>query len=91
MIAHDIVLSRRAVLTGIAGLVIGIVLPEVASAQQSGAARAFASGTDAPAAGTPNAFIRVGLDDTVTVLIKHIETGQGCSAVSPINIRRRYP
>jgi isoquinoline 1-oxidoreductase beta subunit len=77
MSAHDIVLSRRAALTGIAGLVIGVVLPEVASAQQSGAAQAFAPGADAPAAGTPNAFIRVGLDDTVTVLIKHIEMGQG--------------
>jgi hypothetical protein len=49
MIAHDIVLSRRAVLTGIAGLVIGIVLPEVASARQSGAARTFAPGTGSPA------------------------------------------
>src|SRR5262249_27237992 len=47
------------------------------AAQQSGAARAFAPGTGLPAAGAPNAFIRIGLDDTVTVLIKHIEMGQG--------------
>src|SRR5207237_5182305 len=31
----------------------------------------------ATAAFVPNAFVRVGTDDSVTVLIKHIEFGQG--------------
>ncbi|MCK1638880.1 xanthine dehydrogenase family protein molybdopterin-binding subunit [Bradyrhizobium sp. 157] len=75
MTTHDVALSRRTVLKGAAGLVIGLHLPEMARAQ-SGAAHAFrraAGGADF----APNAFIRIGADDTVTVLIKHIEFGQG--------------
>src|SRR6516164_1518172 len=75
MTHHDLNLSRRAALQGLAGLLIGVCLPEVASAQ-SGAARAFRPG-DTASAFVPNAFVRVGADDTVTVLIKHIEFGQG--------------
>jgi isoquinoline 1-oxidoreductase beta subunit len=75
MTHHDLRLSRRAALQGIAGLVIGVCLPDAASAQ-SGAARAFRPG-DTASAFAPNAFVRVGADDTVTVLIKHIEFGQG--------------
>src|SRR5262245_12923889 len=75
MTVHDRNLSRRAALRGMAGLVIGVALPLPALAQ-SGAARAFQPGSGA-AAFVPNAFVRVGADDTVTVLIKHIEFGQG--------------
>ncbi len=67
--------SRRASLQGAAGLVLGFVLTRGAAAQ-SGAAQAFR-----PAQGAgpfaPNAFIRIGVDDSVTVLVKHIEFGQG--------------
>jgi len=49
-----------------AGLIIGLHLPV-------GRARAAAGG----AAFAPNAFVRIAPDDTVTVLIKHIEFGQG--------------
>eukprot|EP01042_Synura_sphagnicola_P031623 gene31623-40714_t len=42
---------------------------------QSGAAQAFRPGGNATFA--PNAFIRIAQDDTVTVLVKHIEFGQG--------------
>jgi isoquinoline 1-oxidoreductase beta subunit len=74
---HDTTFSRRAMLKGTAGLVIGLYLPGgAASAQQSGAARAFRPG-EGTAAFAPNAFVRVGTDDTVTVLSKHIEFGQG--------------
>jgi isoquinoline 1-oxidoreductase beta subunit len=73
---HDTKVSRRAALQGIAGLVIGLYLPGGAAKAQSGAAHAFRPGA-ATAAFVPNAFVRVGTDDTVTVLIKHIEFGQG--------------
>ena len=69
-------LSRRGFLsTASAGLVIGVVLPEKSRAQ-SGAATAFDPAAD-PTTFAPNAFVRVAPDDTVTVLIKHIEFGQG--------------
>lgn len=70
MARHDAGLTRRAALKGAAGLVIGLHLP-FAARGQSGPARA-GSATFAP-----NAFIRIGTDDLVTVLIKHIEFGQG--------------
>src|SRR5258708_34226583 len=76
MTHHDMHLSRRATLAGMAGLVIGVCLPGAAIAQ-SGAARAFRGSNPAAAAFAPNAFVRVGNDDTVTVLVKHIEFGQG--------------
>jgi isoquinoline 1-oxidoreductase beta subunit len=66
------VLDRRQLLKGGltlgVGLVIGLRLPRAA------AARAVAAG------GTqlvPNAFVRIAPDDTVTVMSKHIEFGQG--------------
>lgn len=74
-------LDRRALLRGAAatgaGLVIGLQLPLQARAQ-SGAAKVISSGEAAPLGGfAPNAFIRIAPDNTVTVLIKHIEFGQG--------------
>jgi isoquinoline 1-oxidoreductase subunit beta len=69
-------LTRRAALTGMAGLVLGFYLPAGKALAQSGAAQVF---TPDGAARTlaPNAFVRIGTDDWVTVLIKHIEFGQG--------------
>src|ERR1700730_5401217 len=63
-------LSRRAILKGGGGLVIGLYLPF---------GKSFAQTTPtAPEINfSPNAFIRIGTDDTVTVLCKHIEFGQG--------------
>jgi isoquinoline 1-oxidoreductase beta subunit len=74
MTAHDIALSRRSLLGGAGALVIGLHLPRGARAQ-SGAASAFRPGGNATFA--PNAFIRIAADDSVTVLVKHIEFGQG--------------
>ncbi len=59
-------LTRRQALAGASGLVIGLMLPLRGARAEAGAA-AFA----------PNAFVRVAPDDTVTVLVKHIEFGQG--------------
>src|ERR1700730_9924631 len=75
MTHHDAGLTRRAALKGFAGLVIGSHLP-LAAHGQSGAARDVRR-HGASASFAPNAFIRVGTDDLVTVLIKHIEFGQG--------------
>ena len=62
-------LSRRGFLaSSAAGLVIGMNLPLRARAQSAATA-------GAPFA--PNAFVRVAPDDTVTVIVKHIEFGQG--------------
>jgi isoquinoline 1-oxidoreductase beta subunit len=75
MARHDARLTRRAALKGAAGLVIGFQLP-LTGHTQSGSARS--SRTDGGSATfAPNAFIRIGTDDLVTVLIKHIEFGQG--------------
>jgi isoquinoline 1-oxidoreductase beta subunit len=75
MTHHDARLTRRAALKGAAGLVIGFHLPLPAHGQ-SGSARL--SGADVAFAGfAPNAFVRISADDLVTVLIKHIEFGQG--------------
>src|SRR5258707_5902020 len=74
MARHDARLTRRAALKGAAGLVIGFHLP-LAARGQSGT-RSFRADGEA-ASFAPNAFIRIGTDDLVTVLIKHIEFGQG--------------
>ena len=72
MTHHDFRPSRRAFLAG-SGLVIGFaVIP-----------RGYAAATQGvPAGGAAdlieiNAFVKVGVDDTVTILSKHIEFGQG--------------
>jgi isoquinoline 1-oxidoreductase beta subunit len=75
MTHHDAGLTRRAALKGVAGLVIGFHLP-LAAHGQSGAARTSAANAGS-ATFAPNAFVRIGTDDLVTVLIKHIEFGQG--------------
>ncbi|MBX9588595.1 MAG: xanthine dehydrogenase family protein molybdopterin-binding subunit [Hyphomonadaceae bacterium] len=76
MARHDTRLTRRDALKGVAGLVLGFYLPGDAAKAQSGAARIFTPDAGA-AAFAPNAFVRIGADDRVTVLIKHIEFGQG--------------
>jgi len=61
--------SRRAVLgAGAAGLLLGFVWsPGTARVAQAASPAVFA----------PNAFVRVAPDNTVTVMIKHLEMGQG--------------
>lgn len=72
---EELSFTRRRALAGMAGLVIGVYLPGLSRAQ-SGAARAF-QGESASGTFVPNAFVRVAPDDTVTILSKHIEFGQG--------------
>src|SRR6478672_8984855 len=71
--------TRRAFLKSSAavagGLVIGFWLPE-------GGKRAFAQPQVAPSA--PNAFLRIGKDGSITVMVKHLEFGQGVTTSLPM-------
>jgi isoquinoline 1-oxidoreductase beta subunit len=59
--------SRRGFLQGIGGLTLGLqLLPEL-SANAAAGTTTF----------KPNAFVRIGSDNTVTVIAKHLEMGQG--------------
>ena len=66
--AHDTHLTRRDALKAAGALTIGLCLP-------IGGARAQRLGAAPPI--HPNAFVRIGADDSVTVISKHIEFGQG--------------
>jgi isoquinoline 1-oxidoreductase beta subunit len=57
--------SRRDFIKGSGALVLGVALPASGFAQMK--AQSFA----------PNAFVRIGSDNTVTVIVKHLEMGQG--------------
>jgi isoquinoline 1-oxidoreductase beta subunit len=57
------------------GLVIGFWMPE-----RGGLARA----QGAPKAANPNAFLRIARDGTVTVMVKHLEFGQGVTTSLPM-------
>lgn len=61
-------LSRRGFLQGAAGLTLGLALPGVGLAARPGAAAASFE---------PTPFLRIGADNTVTVISKHLEMGQG--------------
>src|SRR6478752_3706433 len=69
-------LSRRTALKGMTGLVLGVYLKPGSSMAQSGAAQVLRPDSSTSSF-APNAFVRIGTDDTVTVLVKHIEFGQG--------------
>src|SRR5436189_2511082 len=70
MSALETPITRRAAVQSMAGLVVGVYLSRVQRV-------ATAAEALAPAAFAPNAFVRINTDNTVTVLIKHIEFGQG--------------
>ena len=63
--------SRRDVLKAAAALTVAFWLPRGAGATRPEAAGAAGSALE------PNAFVRIGADDTVTVFAKHLEMGQG--------------
>ena len=65
--------SRRDFLKSTGALVLGAYLPETLA--QSGPGKTVAA--SAAKAFEPNAFIRIGADNTVTVIVKHLEMGQG--------------
>lgn len=67
--------SRRNFLKAGAGLTLALAVPATVAAAVGGPGIAGSAG----AAGVfePNAFVRIGADDTVTVIAKHLEMGQG--------------
>jgi len=67
-------LSRREFLKAGAGLTLGLAAPGVFA--QAGPGRAGGKAV-APGAFEPNAFVRIGKDNRVTVIVKHLEMGQG--------------
>ncbi|MDA8128871.1 MAG: xanthine dehydrogenase family protein molybdopterin-binding subunit [Betaproteobacteria bacterium] len=69
-------LSRRRFLQGGAGLTLGFFLPGLADATSAAPRKPGERAADT-ARFEPNAFLRIGPDDTVTVISKHLEMGQG--------------
>ena len=67
--------SRRGFLTATGGLVLGFALPARSLFAQQGAPPPDIFGP--PPVGKPNAYIRIGTDDSVTFLIPKSEMGQG--------------
>ncbi|MET3855572.1 xanthine dehydrogenase family protein molybdopterin-binding subunit [Rhizobium sp. OAE497] len=74
MTIQEIATTRRGFLAGTGGLVIGFALMPKSSAF---AAEKGVQAGGADALVTLNTFVRIGSDDTVTILSKHIEFGQG--------------
>ena len=64
-------LSRRRFLQGSAGLTLGFCLPAIASGAAGKLGAAAAVDTEI------NAFLKIGADNSVTILSKHLEMGQG--------------
>ena len=75
---RETTMSRRVFLKSTAaagaGLTLALYFGE-AAAQASGPGRTV--GAAAGGSFAPNAFLRVGRDNTVTVVVKHLEMGQG--------------
>ena len=69
--------SRRRFIQGVGGLALGIYVGDAFA--DKGAAAPGNGGADllAPVNFEPNAFVRIGSDNTVTVISKHLEMGQG--------------
>lgn len=67
--------TRRGFLKGGAGLALAIVAPTVSLADIGGPGHAGSAMVDGEF--SPNAFLRIGTDGTVTVVSKHLEMGQG--------------
>jgi isoquinoline 1-oxidoreductase subunit beta len=65
--------SRRDFLKASGALLLGVHLPEALA--QSGPGKTVGAAAAKPF--EPNAFVRIGTDNTVTVVVKHLEMGQG--------------
>jgi isoquinoline 1-oxidoreductase beta subunit len=71
-------LSRRDFLKAGVGLTLGVMTPgALAQPQPPAAPDAKASSAGLGPPWQPNAFVRIGRDSSVTVIVKHLEMGQG--------------
>lgn len=71
-------LSRRQFIQGSAALTLGFYLPALANTQGAkGIAAATSTSATTAAAFAPNAFLRIAADNSVTIICKHLEMGQG--------------
>jgi isoquinoline 1-oxidoreductase beta subunit len=68
--------SRRRFLQGAAGLTLAVYLPDALAADVAGPGQAGGR-IVGELHFEPNAFVRIGADNTVTVIAKHLEMGQG--------------
>ena len=68
--------SRRRFLKDAAGLTLAVYLPGALAATEAGPGKAGGQ-VVGEVHFEPNAFVRIGADNTVTVISKHIEMGQG--------------
>ncbi len=80
-LSADVDSGRRRFLQGGAGLTLGFCLPSFAAAATTklpaaGPGKA-GEGLAAAVSFEPNAFLRIGADNSVTVISKHLEMGQG--------------
>ena len=72
--------SRRGFLKQGAGLTLGVMLPAATHKVFAAVGAGPGKAREAPIAEgmfSPNAFVRIGADDSVTVVAKHLEMGQG--------------
>jgi isoquinoline 1-oxidoreductase beta subunit len=70
----DATMSRRGFIKSVAGAGLTLAIFD-AQAQMSGPGKTV--GAAAAGSFEPNAFVRIGRDNTVTVVVKHLEMGQG--------------
>lgn len=66
-------ISRRNFMKGVGGLTLAVTLPKALAQSEPGKTM----GAPATAGFEPNAFVRIAPDNTVTVIAKHLEMGQG--------------
>src|SRR5262245_14601832 len=65
--------SRRAFIQGMGGLTLAVALPNAVAQSGPGKTAGISAAEDTPL----NAFVRIAPDNTVTVVVKHVEMGQG--------------
>lgn len=72
----------------VGGLVIAFSIPHAKRFLMPGSAADTAAGAakDAPKLPTPNAYLRIGTDNTITVMLAHSEMGQGIWTTLPMLI-----